>query len=116
MVEKLEFGMQNLAGRISENLGREVQFLPGAGAAGGLGAAVVAFLGGELVPGIEYVLGKLKFSERIAGADLVITGEGSYDSQSAGGKVVSGVLKAAEIKIYRLQLSVDSIKQVKKKI
>lgn len=96
MVEKLESGMQNLASRISEYLGRKVESLPGAGAAGGLGAAVVAFLGGELVSGIEYVLGKLEFSERISGADLIITGEGSYDSQSTRGKVVSGVLKAAE--------------------
>ena len=96
MVERLESGMQNLARRIREDLSRDVESIPGAGAAGGLGAAVVAFLGGELVSGIEYVLGRLNFEHRIAGADLIITGEGSYDSQSAGGKVVSGVLEQAK--------------------
>jgi glycerate kinase len=95
MVERLEAGLANLAERLKGDLGADVAAMPGAGAAGGLGAAVAAFLGGKLVSGIDYVLDTLAFATRIKGADLVITGEGSFDSQSMGGKAVSGVLSRA---------------------
>jgi len=95
MVELLETGLANLSLRIREDLGLDVASIPGSGAAGGLGAATVAFLGGSLVPGIRYVLETLGFDSALAGADLVITGEGSFDSQSLGGKVISGVLEKA---------------------
>ncbi|MFC1613950.1 glycerate kinase [Gemmatimonadota bacterium] len=95
MVEKLEEGLANLAGRVEQDLGKKVADLPGSGAAGGLGAATVAFLGGSLVPGIEYILETIGFAESLEGADLVLTGEGSFDSQSLGGKVISGVLELA---------------------
>lgn len=67
--------------------------LPGAGAAGGLGAALAA-LGGELVPGIELVLETVRFAEHLDGAALVITGEGRVDETSAEGKVPAGVASA----------------------
>ena len=67
--------------------------LPGAGAAGGLGAALAA-LGAKLVPGIELVLEAVGFLERLAGADLVVTGEGTVDETSAAGKVPGGVATA----------------------
>ncbi|HUU27906.1 MAG TPA: glycerate kinase [archaeon] len=92
MVERLEEGLANLSLRVKEDLGLAVDKTPGSGAAGGLGAAVAAFLGGSLVSGIDYVLETLKFDRALEGADLVITGEGSFDSQSLGGKVISGVL------------------------
>ncbi len=95
MVERLEDGMANLALRLKEDLGADVAAMPGAGAAGGLGAAVAAFLGGRLVSGIDYVLDTLKFDDRIRDAQLIITGEGSFDSQSMGGKAISGVLARA---------------------
>ena len=95
MVERLEAGLTNLAARIEDDLGVKVADLPGSGAAGGLGAASVAFLGGTLVSGIDYVLETLDFRQAVKGADLVITGEGSFDSQSLGGKVISGVLELA---------------------
>jgi len=95
MVERLEAGLANLALRIEEDLGVKVADLPGSGAAGGLGAAEVAFLGGTLVPGIKYVLDALEFAGALEQADLVLTGEGSFDSQSLGGKVISGVLELA---------------------
>jgi len=98
MVERLEQGMANLARRMRDDLGVEVDNIPGAGAAGGLGAAVVGFLGGRLVPGIDYVLETLDFDTALAGADLVITGEGSFDSQSLGGKVISGVMQKASLR------------------
>jgi glycerate kinase len=66
--------------------------LPGAGAAGGLGAALAA-LGAELVPGIDLVLDAVGFAERIDGAALVITGEGTVDRTSASGKVPGGVAR-----------------------
>jgi glycerate kinase len=68
--------------------------LPGAGAAGGLGAAL-ASLGASLHPGIEVVLEALRFEEDIGGADLVVTGEGAVDGSSAGGKVPAGVARAS---------------------
>ncbi|MFC4059804.1 glycerate kinase, partial [Planomonospora corallina] len=68
---------------------------PGAGAAGGVGFAAVAFLGAEIRPGIEYLLGLLGFAERLAGARLVITGEGSLDEQTLRGKAPAGVAAAA---------------------
>ena len=71
----------------------DVSCLPGAGAAGGFGAGCVALLGGKLQSGIETVLDTVDFDGRIRGCDLVITGEGRLDSQSLGGKVVSGVAR-----------------------
>jgi glycerate 2-kinase len=67
---------------------------PGAGAAGGLGAALAA-LGGELVPGAELVLELVGFGERLAGADLVVTGEGTLDATTFEGKAPAAVLAAA---------------------
>ncbi|OGF98428.1 MAG: hypothetical protein A2Z86_12145 [Candidatus Glassbacteria bacterium GWA2_58_10] len=95
MVEKLEQGLANLALRLREDLGREVTAVEGGGAAGGMGAAVVGFLGGKLTSGIDYVLETLRFERALEQADLVITGEGSFDDQSLGGKVISGVLDRA---------------------
>ena len=69
--------------------------LPGAGAAGGLGAALAA-LGGELVSGAELVLRRIGFRDRIAGADLVITGEGTVDSTTFAGKAPAAVLAACD--------------------
>jgi glycerate kinase len=86
--------------RLAEVVAREVpgaagmELLPGAGAAGGLGYGLFV-LGGRRESGIELVLGKARLSERIAEADLVVTGEGSFDGQSARGKVVAGVARLA---------------------
>ena len=77
-------------------LGARVAQLPGAGAAGAMGAGAVAFFGAVLKPGIETVLDTVRFEERIAGADFVITGEGKLDSQSLRGKVVIGVSRRAK--------------------
>ena len=86
-------------GQFSELLGRlgvDVDKIPGAGAAGGLGGAFLAFLNAELKPGIDLLLQTLKFSEKIKGADLIITGEGRTDRQSLMGKVPSGILEEAK--------------------
>ncbi|MCC5578261.1 glycerate kinase [Microtetraspora sp. AC03309] len=68
---------------------------PGAGAAGGVGFAAMAFLHAEVSPGIEYLLGLLEFDRHVEGARLVITGEGSLDEQSLRGKAPVGVASAA---------------------
>lgn len=75
--------------------GRDVAGDAGAGAAGGTGFGAIAYLGARLVPGVELVLDLIGFDAALAGASLVITGEGSLDSQSLGGKAPVGVARAA---------------------
>jgi len=94
-VAELEAGLANLAGVIERRLGVEINDLPGAGAAGGLGAGLVAFLGARLRSGIETVLGAVRLRERMAGSDVVITAEGRADAQSAFGKATAGVAAMA---------------------
>ena len=94
----LDGQLRALAGVIEAKLGRSVAVLPGAGAAGGLGAGMVAFLGAQLRPGIEAVLDLVRFDARLDGCDLVLTGEGRLDTQSVRGKVISGVAKHAKEK------------------
>jgi glycerate 2-kinase len=113
MVERLERGLANLARRIELDLGRKVAELPGSGAAGGLGAAVPAFLGGRLIPGIDYILDTLGFDRALEGAALVLTGEGSFDSQSLGGKVISGVLKRAAARRVPVTVICGRAKKIK---
>ena len=93
----LDRGLFHLAARIKADLGTDVLNLPGAGAAGGMGGGAVAFLGAHLTPGIEAVLDAVRFDDLLQTADLVVTGEGRIDGQSAGGKVVSGVLARAKM-------------------
>jgi glycerate kinase len=94
-VEELEAGLENLARVIEECLGEGVAELPGAGAAGGLGAGLVAFCGAKLQSGVKTVIEAVHLRERIDGADLVITAEGRLDRQSAFGKATAGVVEAA---------------------
>lgn len=96
MVLRLDRGMRNFAEVIKRELGMDVGSMPGVGAAGGLGGAFAAFLGGRLRSGIDMVLDAVGFDEKIKGADLILTGEGSIDRQSLMGKVLSGVLKRAK--------------------
>ena len=88
----LERGMKNYADRLKETFGFDPD-TPGAGAAGGLGAALKAFLNAELKSGVETVLSLYKFEDELSDTDLVITGEGRVDGQSAMGKVLSGIGK-----------------------
>jgi len=95
MVEVLEKNLARLARIIKRDVGVDVCEIPGAGAAGGLGAGIVAFLDGKITPGIEAVVELVGLKEKIRGADLVITGEGKFDLQTARGKAPMGVAKAA---------------------
>ena len=73
----------------------ELADLPGAGAAGGLGFALMAFLGARLEPGVELVARAVGLAEAVSGADLVLTGEGSVDAQTLAGKTPAGVARVA---------------------
>ena len=97
-VKSLDAGLRHFGDVLRSQLGRDVSAMPGAGAAGGMGAGCVALLGGMLQSGIDAVLDAAGFDRQLDGADLVITGEGRIDSQSAGGKVVSGVAKRTRAK------------------
>jgi glycerate kinase len=96
MVRRLDANLARYAERIEADLGVAVADLPGAGAAGGLGAAMVAFLNAELRPGIEIVTKAVGLGEAVADADVVVTGEGRIDSQTVHGKTPIGVARVAK--------------------
>ena len=90
-VKLLEAGMENYRDILIHRFGTDPDSIPGAGAAGGMGAALKIFLGAELRSGIETLLDLCDYDSLIGGADLIITGEGRLDSQSCAGKAVQGV-------------------------
>lgn len=94
-VEELEAGLSRLARIIRRDTGIDVTTVPGGGAAGGLGAGLIAFAGARLQSGIGLVLEALDFDRRVQDADLCLTGEGRLDGQSLEGKACLGVARAA---------------------
>lgn len=96
MVKQLDENLKHLGKLISRDLKINVVRMPGAGAAGGLGAGLVAFAGAKLESGIDIVVKATNLAKYIKGADLVLTGEGRVDFQTAFGKTPSGVAKAAK--------------------
>lgn len=97
MVELLDNNLLHFANILKKDLGIDILNVPGSGAAGGLGAGVIAFAGAELKPGIDIVLDTVKFDEIAKGASCVLTGEGKIDGQSLRGKVVVGVARRAKV-------------------
>jgi glycerate 2-kinase len=95
-VAALDAGLAHLAGLIQRDLGLDIAELPGAGAAGGLGAGLIAFAGATLRPGAELVLDLLKLDQHLADADLVLTAEGRIDAQTAHGKAPAAVAARAK--------------------
>jgi glycerate kinase len=95
MVRELDAALARYADVVEKWVGRKVRDVPGAGAAGGLGAGLLAFLDARLVSGAELVLDAVGFDGRLEGASLVITGEGRVDGQSVYGKLTQAVTKAA---------------------
>ena len=95
-VEFLDGQLKVLDAVIQQELHRSVADVPGSGAAGAFGAGILAFLDGTLCPGIEAVLDLVDFDGKLKDCDLVITGEGRFDSQSIRGKVVSGISRRAK--------------------
>ncbi|GAB4116560.1 MAG: glycerate kinase [Candidatus Caldatribacteriota bacterium] len=96
MVEELDQALNHFAHIIKRDLGKDISEIPGAGAAGGLGAGLIAFLDAELRPGVEVVIEAVRLEETLKDADLVITGEGKVDNQTVYGKVPVGVAKVAK--------------------
>ena len=96
MVLALDEGIKNLSKVIAETTGEDVSRIPGAGAAGAMGAGMIAFFKSRLQMGIQTVLDTVKFDEIIQDADYILTGEGKLDSQSLRGKVVIGIAERAK--------------------
>ncbi|RAJ12495.1 glycerate kinase [Arenibacter echinorum] len=103
-LEILDRNLTHYANKIKAALAIDVSQIPGAGAAGGTGAGLMAFLKGTLVNGIELILQTIKIEEFIKQADLVFTGEGKIDGQTLHGKTISGV--AAMAKKYEVPVIV----------
>lgn len=95
-VERIDTAMQHYARVTAERIEKDFSNEPGAGAAGGLGFAFISYLGARLVPGIELILDVIGFREDVKTADIVVTGEGRLDFQTAMGKAPVGVAKEAK--------------------
>ncbi|HHZ01954.1 MAG TPA: glycerate kinase [Tissierellia bacterium] len=98
MVEELDRGLKHLCEVIKKETGKDLKDVPGTGAAGAMGAGMIAFFDSTLQMGIEIVLDTVNFNEIIEDADMIFTGEGKIDSQSLRGKVVVGVAGRAKRK------------------
>jgi glycerate kinase len=96
MVKKLDAGLKHLSVVIKSDIGLSILRVPGSGAAGGLGGGLMAFAKGELRPGVDIVIDSVKLARQLKGCDLVITGEGRMDHQTAFGKTPAGVAKTAK--------------------
>jgi glycerate kinase len=95
-VEQLENGARHVARLLEAMTGQRVLNLPGSGAAGGIGAGMVALLGARLTPGFAMIAEQIGLEEKIRWADVVISGEGQLDQQSLHGKVIGGILDRCE--------------------
>ena len=95
MVERLDRGLKNFAAVAAGDLEMDVASIPGAGAAGGLGAGLMAFAGARLKPGADIIIGLTGLEQKLKDADLVITGEGAMDEQTYYGKSPLGVARLA---------------------
>ncbi|RKE04117.1 glycerate kinase [Marinifilum flexuosum] len=96
IVMELDNGLTNFNEMVKSQFHLDLQNIKGAGAAGGLGAGCILFLGANLNSGIELIKNEAGFDQKIKGADWIITGEGKLDSQTFSGKVIRGVLDSLE--------------------
>jgi glycerate kinase len=104
-VALLDEGLRHFAAVVHRDLGIDLREVPGAGAAGGLGGGLIAFLGARLRPGVDVVMEAVHLRERLEGVDVVVTGEGRFDEQSLRGKGPAGVLRvAAEMRVPAIVL------------
>lgn len=96
IVKELDKGLKNFAEVVKKDLGKDIAHMEGAGAAGGLGFGFLGFLNSKLESGIKIILDEIKLEEVVKDADIVITGEGRLDNQTAMGKAPIGVAKLAK--------------------
>ena len=114
-INYLDNGLQSFSKVLDKHFNLQTQSIKGAGAAGGMGAGTVAFLSGELLPGIDLIKQIAGFDTKIKNADWIITGEGNLDDQTLSGKALSGVLSSAkkkQIKVAAFCGSVDLGKRI----
>jgi glycerate 2-kinase len=105
-VALLDQALDHFAGVIDRDLGCDVRTTPGAGAAGGLGGGLLGCLGARLRPGVELVMEAVHFDQALAGATLLLTGEGRTDGQTLAGKVPMGVaLRATQHSVPTIVIS-----------
>ena len=97
IVEMLDKNLLRFGQLLEKKFNKEIVNKPGSGAAGGLGAGMFSFLNADFRKGIDIVKEASHFDEQIVGADLIITGEGGLDSQTLGGKALSGILESAKV-------------------
>ena len=95
-LDVLDQNLKNYANIIKAAINKDIESIAGAGAAGGTGAGLLAFLNAKLVNGIELILETLQLEAHIKKADLIITGEGKIDSQTLHGKTVAGIARMAK--------------------
>lgn len=93
MVKELDNGLKHFADIVTSKMNKDYSKFPGAGAAGGVGFALMSFLHARFIPGIELVLNTIGYEKLLSNADIVITGEGCIDAQTLLGKVPFGILK-----------------------
>lgn len=110
-VQILDKGLRHLAQQIELHLSKQVADITGAGAAGGMGAGMVAFLNSNLQSGIETILDVAKFDDLLKSCDLVVTGEGQIDAQTLRGKVPLGVAQRAKRQGVKVICIVGSIEE-----
>ena len=96
-IDRLDKGLRHFADIARKTVRRDYSMRPGAGAAGGTGFSILALLDGEILPGSQFFLDLISFDEQARNADIIITGEGRIDEQSMHGKLVSEVLRRAEV-------------------
>lgn len=111
MIEVLDKALQNYSSVIKKDLNLDVSSVPGAGAAGGAGAGLIAFCNASIKPGIDIICDLVDFEHQIQDADLIITGEGRIDSQTCKGKAVHGIARRAQkhnIPLIALGGSIDT--------
>ncbi|HOK79595.1 MAG TPA: glycerate kinase [bacterium] len=96
MVELLDRNLHHYATIIKKQLKKDVELIPGAGAAGGLAAGLLAFLNANLVEGAKYIAEKIQLEKHIKESDIIITGEGKIDSQVKFGKTILHVIETAK--------------------
>lgn len=96
MIVQLDSGLENYARVIAEQIGKKVRDMPGAGAAGGIGAGALAFLNAKLVSGVDLLIETTGIEEIVPQVDLIVTGEGRTDEQTANGKAPMGISKLAK--------------------
>lgn len=96
MIETLDANLARFASIVKRDMGRSVADVPGSGAAGGLGAGLIAFLNAELKSGVEIMIDAVQLEKQLEGASLVVTGEGEINFQTVFGKTPVGVAKIAK--------------------